>query len=242
MKKFLMGFVFVVIVGVGVIFIYNNQSSNDTEYLSNDELQELLDKIDYDCNNHYGFYCDEYYSNDIVYASDLSNIFKSTIAKNYSASLKGSEIKKAYEEIYGKGTYVVSEKLYCNCGGVGYNYDSLTDEYVYDPQCGCGGSGYMATHKHVIVSSKQEKDQIKITVVMYNYLTKEDAIAQEMIGGVYTGNLEDCITNEVVAVKKDNESWDELINNNINKLSHYEFTFNKEDNNYIFYSVEKVKG
>lgn len=262
MKNFIKGIIFTILVVLVGLFIYskfvNKEDNEEFVKLNGDELQKLLEKVNYNCNDllSHNTYCKEYYSKDKVMITDLSNNFKATIAKDYVLErayknvklsdgtvqyyYDGEMIKTAYEEIFGEGTYKAADELYSIYGGTMAEYDKQTGNYIINTENGGGFAGFEPTHEHIILSSKQDKNQVKITVALYNYTTIENVNEYKEMGAEYTGDLVDCTNNKVVAVKKDDETWSEFIKNNTNKLNHYEFTFNKENNNYILYSVEKV--
>ena len=227
----------------------DNDFENENEDSKETEFDKLLKKISVQSY--------EYYKKDKLLANEMSNEFKVTIAfdyadkyfstddekneymsydENYLATIRGEKIKEVYEVIFGKDTYKPAKGIYA-CEELRYFYNEKTGNYYEkDSNWGCG-SGGPDTYGKKIISTNSKANKLEIVLIQYDYLTKEVAKDYEM---EYTGKLYDYTNDKVISIKKDSDSWENEINNNINKFSHYKFTFNKEGNNYVLYSVEKT--
>ena len=111
------------------------------------------------------------YANKKLLVSEMSDEYKGLIAANYfmrfddfhsfdvSHHLKESDVRYAYESLFGVNSYTSGQTIYTGCGNYTYNVEKR--EYVTN-QDGCGGTSAQVAFEKTIKAEKSI-DGLKIT-------------------------------------------------------------------------------
>ena len=153
-----------------------------------------------------------------------------------SVTVSSTKIKNYVNDIFGENFTYRNDDIPAWCfNGVNGSYDNNNDVYVFSrPENGCGGAG-IPFIINKIQNVKKYNDRIEIT---------------EKIGYIEYYAASSCLSTilynhptEKVLIEKascDDTDIDVLFNNNLDKLTSYKWTFKKNENNYYFYSIERL--
>lgn len=187
----------------------------------------------------------EVYGNKKLTVAEMSDAYKQNITSSFYAGnvygqqtmdsqvyVEAKAVKDAYDLTFGEGHYKKELAAKYQCFDL--NYDASQDRYTntWIP-CGLAGVNYAY---EVPLSAIKYDDRIEITVgVVFSYI--EDGFYGDFektkkltgtIGGANTEALE--------------QSYRTLVNNNIDSVSQYTYTFRLNKNGfYNYYSVERTK-
>lgn len=145
-------------------------------------------------------------------------------------------IASAVKEIFGPDATYTDETLNDACRGMKYN--SKTQKY--SAYYGCGGA-LIPTYHGTIVKARKYNDRLEIDqkAMLITY-EQSKTNTGDIIINIFNPN--DKIDSFEI---KSDDDWPEakdLLEKYKDKLATYKYTFNLEDGNYYFYSVEKVEG
>lgn len=176
-----------------------------------------------------------YYVNDKVIIKEQEESFKLMLSyvnltiDNYkfqddgTVEISGKAIKSNYEKLFGKGDYKPSSINY-SCPSV-VQYDKSKDIYYYSEACGMETlNGYI----NKLIEARKYKDKIEIyeKVAFYFVDSENNQI-------IYTKNSN--YSDYLTSTSYDGE-FD--INNYLDNLKTYKYTFVYKDGNYYFDSVQ----
>lgn len=229
----------------------NNNQGNKTEinegkYQTLDGTDDLVKDLFYltrgsnTSSLFYGTnYNNIYYIDDNLDINSLDNNFKMMLSfltiednkkkndNNGSQTIWAEYIKDRYITIFGKKDNYVDEDIYYFCPSV-ISYNITDKQYEID-----GGCGYIATtgYTNKLLYARKYEDRIEIYETVAFYLLD---IESEKISYFINGNYSDILTTLSVDEKF-------KIDDYLEKLHIYKYTFVKNDKNYNFSKVEKVK-
>lgn len=204
-----------------------------------DEMEKLLDSVSIPIYSSYESY---YYTNDKITVDDMDNQVKLLIGVNnylsnkndgeFLTSMTKDKMKKELEKIFGQNVNYTDENI---SAGACYGFTSTYDNGIYTFNGGCGGL-FIPYYEKQITKAIEYDDKLELFVqaIYVNYDTDE-----------YDGNNDSTFKYVLFDADKktkiDTISGDNQpnVSNYKDQLSTYKFTFNKDNNNYYFYSVEK---
>lgn len=187
----------------------------------------------------------EVYGSKKLTVSEMSDAYKQNITSSYYAGnvygqqtldstvyVEASAVKAAYDLTFGEGHYKKDLAAKFQCFDL--KYDASQDRYTntWIP-CGIAGINYAY---EVPLSAVKYDDRIEITVgVVFSYF--EDGFygdfekTKKLVGNI-GGDSNEALKNSYAA----------LVNNNIDSVSQYTYTFKLNKNGfYNYYSVERTK-
>lgn len=239
---------------VGYLFKNNNSSQNKTNNKVSKNTEELninskeISKLTIPFSSHtHDANEEELYKADLVEVNDLSTEYKNRLAyfkllhdKSYNDDiLKSSDLEEYYYKLFGKNEKYIPKSF------EHYSYDEKEDVYYADENVG-DLSWYRYANKFYKALKNGNKIELYEYVVVYNENIDFDSDIHKV--GVFS-NINDADNYKNVLKEFDYEELDNevAINDieNMNKYryitNHYKLTFEKEDGNYVFKQIEKIK-
>lgn len=235
-----------ILIGLGV-FSYNKYKNSSPKDSEKYELLDLTDKtvlklfqLTRGSSNNSLFNSTEYeniyYKNDITEISKTDNNFRLLLTylnlpNEYFESkdeegitISGSNFKKIYQKIFGSIKYVPEDINY-SCPSV-IEYNKSNDIYTIDDNCGGNNlSGYVDK----LIEARKYSDRIEIYEKVAFYFVDEE---QERI--IYT------INDDYSILLVETSLEDEFnIDNHLERLHTYKYTFKLDGENYHFTKVTK---
>lgn len=168
-----------------------------------------------------------------ITASGIKIVDNKDIQANQKIVLKASKVREQVESIFGKNVKYTDQDVdnYGINKGI-FKYDQKNDEYYYIVTT--GSIFFTPKYKTLIVDAKKYDDRIEITEKVARLEYDVQPSGDYKINILKKKNDTDLID---TIKEEDNFSFD----NYKNKLNSYKYTFNKDGNNYYFYSVELEK-
>lgn len=212
------------------------KETGKTVAVTND-MEKLLDNVSIPILSSYESY---YYTNDKITVDDMDNQVKLLIGVNnylsnnndtLKASMTKDEMEIELEKIFGENVSYTDESI---SAGACYGFTSDYSNNVYTFNGGCGGL-FIPYYEKQITKAIEYDEKLELFVqAMYVNYDNDD----------YDGNdstLKYVLFDADQKTKIDTIAGDNQpnINNYKDQLSTYKFTFNKDNNNYYFSSVEK---
>ncbi len=185
-----------------------------------------------------------FYEKDKMLNTEVSNQMKLYLAiqmiqgdvddmeKNLS-KVTPKNISSAVKEIFGPDATYTDETLNDACRGMKYNSKTKT----YSANYGCG-SMLTPHYDGLIIEAKKYDERLEIEQKVM--LTTYDIIDDDTFK-VNISNLNEIIDSITLKSDEDEPETKDLLNKYKSKLNTYKYTFNKNGDNYYFYSVERVK-
>ena len=199
-------------------------------------------------------YTGYFYANDSINVNTMSNKVKivmaihalgdynyiydtytvDTSAVDTTVSIPEEDIKESYYKIFGSSVEFKTESLDGNdCGLTAFTYDSGSKVYKESVN-GCGGTA-LPYYETKIIKAVKYSDRIEITEKVVYVELEWDESSSETYQFVYTNKDK---TNKLATVSSNEEI---SIDDYLDRLDSYKYTFKKDGDNYYFYSSEKVK-
>ncbi len=160
--------------------------------------------------------------------------------------LKSSKLEKYYKKLFGKESKYVAKTFDAyNIRTLSMDYDEKKDIYYETPE---GGDYTVYRYGHELFRAVKSGDKI----YLYEYVVVYNEDYMKDIVGVYA-NLEDANNFENAIrqingygghdtlMKFNEDNYSDDLSDYKDKASKYKLTFEKEDNNYVFKQIEKIK-
>lgn len=220
----------------------NTDSNNsDNEFVELSTTDEIVNKLMENVktptmlshNIKDGYYYVYFYLKDKITIETMDNQMKLLLGfqkLNFPNKVTSETLKNALTEIFGKNiSYFDEEMNIYVCPKYEYNNN------IYTAYSGCGGAFFPKYDKKIVKSLKyNNKIEIYEQVIYIKYKFINNEREPSMIE-LYNADTETKLGETSIDSNQDNfEIYKD-------KLSTYKYTFNLEDGNYYFYSVEKVK-
>lgn len=205
---------------------------NDTKILKLFQLTRGDDNTSLFNNTEYE---NVYYKNDITEISKMDNNFKLLLtylnlpdeyfkSKEDATIISGNDFKKQYKQIFGTSKYTPNDIRYF-CPSI-IKYEKSNNVYTYDDNCGGDNfNGYV----NKLIEARKYSDRIEIYEKVAFYFVDEE---EERI--IYTIN--DNYSDLLIQTSLEGEF---NIDNYLERLHIYKYTFNLKDGNYYFTKVTK---
>lgn len=215
--------------------VYTHEASDEELYSKN---KITPDDLSYEYKNRLAF---AKYNNEV----DKKNLYEGNIKiDEYELEpdyLKSSTLEKSYKKLFGENTeYIAKSFDSYGIDTLSMTYNKENDVYLADLVAG-DYTGY----RYGKELYKAIKDGNKIE--LYEYVVVYNENYDEGLVGVFS-NIEDA-NNFQNAIKQKQMNYDtgtsdlilEDLSDYKDKASEYKLTFEKEDNNYVFKQIEKIK-
>ena len=221
--------------------IKTKEELNVTDDLVVNLINNLTNITNYSGNDFFGYL----YQKDMYELKDLSNQFKLNVAMAYliddndydyedvynnKTTISISQIEEYAKKIFGENVSLNYEDIKGSCEAWWWTYDK-TNQLYKNPSTGCGGAFLPQYYKKTTKAIKYDDKIEIIEKVAYSEYTDTDI----PIKTIYTSMNK----NQELIKLENNEDFN--INNYLDKLDSYKYTFKKEGDNYYFYSVELIK-
>ena len=236
-----------IVAGMWSYISYNNEKPVSKEYeelaVDSEVVQKLYSKTRVTRMERL-FYGTEYYN--IYYKNEVFDVTKSSEQfKKYlsymvldnekisydseEVTFKASDLKQQYIDIFGNTEKYIDEDIVTE-GIINISYNSNNDYYIVE---GGSGSELFDGYKYRLIEARKYKDKIEIyeQVVFYNIDSDYESITY------YT----DLKYNDVLDTMTGNIDVELDFNQYNEKLNKYKYTFTKQNDDYYFTYVEKVK-
>ena len=177
----------------------------------------------------------------------------------YKYAYNGKQLDEKYYELFGYDKKIelknisksanISNRI--NANGLSLYYDKELNNYYGDATSGCG-SGIITGVVYKVIDTNLKEDILEITFKFAKL--REDGNSEKV--DIYNANTNDIIdnidcktdtTNSICAFTNNDYNKDDLtelvMSKYSDKLNNYKFTFkyDKEHDNYYFYSLERLK-
>ncbi len=215
--------------------VYTHEAS-DEELYSKNKIKP--DDLSYEYKNRLAF---AKYNNEV----DKKNLYEGNIKiDEYELEpdyLKSSTLEKSYKKLFGENTeYIAKSFDSYGIDTLSMTYNKENDVYLADLVAG-DYTGYRYGKELYKAIKAGNKIELYEYVVVYNENYDEGLV------GVFS-NIEDA-NNFQNAIKQKQMNYDtgtsdlilEDLSDYKDKASEYKLTFEKEDNNYVFKQIEKIK-
>ncbi len=215
--------------------VYTHEASDEELYSKN---KITPDDLSYEYKNRLAF---AKYNNEV----DKKNLYEGNIKiDEYELEpdyLKSSTLEKSYKKLFGENTeYIAKSFDSYGIDTLSMTYNKENDVYLADLVAG-DYTGYRYGKELYKAIKAGNKIELYEYVVVYNENYDEGLV------GVFS-NIEDA-NNFQNAIKQKQMNYDtgtsdlilEDLSDYKDKASEYKLTFEKEDNNYVFKQIEKIK-
>lgn len=213
--------------------------------VTSSEVTDLMDKISIsDMSMDLVGY---FYSSDKITVDTMDNNIKLVIGLQTSykknealTELTKEQMATNIKSVFGKNTtYTDKDVTGGACYGSSAKYNSSSNTYTLDG--GCGGTGPERAYYEKVTKAIKTSNTIEVYQQAIYTVPDENGDMNDFDNisvTIYTPDKKTKIATSTVG-EVDNKK-EALIDTYKDTLPTYKFTFNKEDNNYVFYSVEKV--
>lgn len=182
-----------------------------------------------------GDFAGYFYSKDRIINTDIDNDIKMFLAfhnigKRIGDTISQTQMKDSIKNIFGLDDNYKDVKE--GVGGCPWGkFDENTKSYKVMECTGLGGS-LIPYYETTIVKALKYEDKIEIfeKVIYIRYTDNDEKVSKN----IYAADKKTIIDENI-----DGDNYN--INNYLNELDSYKYTFNLEDGKYYFYSVEKVE-
>ena len=148
-------------------------------------------------------------------------------------SIPEDVVKESYYKIFGNEIEFKNESLDGQeCGYAAFKYNSTTKAYEQN-MYGCGGT-MIPFYETKTVEATKYNDRIEIIEKMAYIEFDTDENSDELSQLIYTDSS---ATNKIDTISSEDEI---KIDNYLDKLDSYKYTFKKDGNNYYLYYIEKI--
>ena len=197
-------------------------------------IQELLDKVEMPL---WSNYYETYYKEDIK-AEDLPNDAKLLLGSyNYrkknehKTEMTQEEMKQELVNVFGSDVSYTDESIEAGaCFGDSMSYK----DGKYSFQGGCGGMGPISNYQSIITEAYEKNNKIiikeRVAYISYEGWTPMEKPYIRIVSVQREG--------KELARESSEDKFD--IEEYVDQLNEYQFTFQKENDNYIFKSVKKM--